>query len=287
MKTSHFLSNSLMLVISFVLFSCKPSVNELSTDWNVYGLKGRVKELHQWKYIADYQYGELIKKQLIDSTIIYFNDNGKIERRLFEEINSPIGSVSGEEIFTYHDNMCISEKHTYTYWNNRTELEKHITINDDYGDPIRYTIFNAAGQETYRTEYIYTDNRRLREVAIYYKNELQSKKKFFEYDDQGMIKKYVEYDQNGLFDTHLLAYDLKGNILTYTITDDEGKIIRETSYTYNDESLINKQIEHVTIDKREDITNYSYKYDQHGNFIVKNITSEMEKTIVQRVIIYY
>lgn len=265
---------------SFIFTTCSSLENNPRTDWKTYDLRGKVKELHIKNYDARMAFGELTKTEIRESCDIYFNEDGKISKKY-----TYLGDTEKpkEEIFTYSDNRCV-----HTTYMNGTIKDKCIVTYTDWGATESVIWYTAEGKDSSRVELTYNDKKQIVEVSWYQKNVFEAKNKFYEYNDQGLITKYISYDEDGeLDDTYVQTWDRDKRITSYAVFDKTGDLRYSHLFEYNEKGFCSKLIYKYRSDDEGYVTDFSYMYDDKGNYINKHIISEYSKSIEERTIVYY
>ena len=254
-----------ILFAGSIVISC---FGQKKTDWQINGLKGRVKSLTTTEYDATEKFGEPVKggiKDKTETTTKQFDSNGKI-------IPPKKG---GNTVYKYDTKGNIIEETTYGS-DNSTILSKSVFKYDLNGNVIEAVNYNSEGTQTSKEINTYDlkgnlieskESGNLFNGTINQGQELISK---YKYDSYSRI---IGYSVN-IGDSELASANIKN--------DENGDVIESTTETFNG------------FDAKK---TFKYTYDAKGNWITKvsysssaymNMKAESKAdAIVERVIEYY
>lgn len=264
-----------LLVVTVSFGSCNSSSNTQKTDWDEWELKGKVKELTITVYEAHSAFGELQKDNIWYSKQYHFTEDGKYSYVL-EGKGSMLYDWRSE--YSYSGNEVV-----VTYYKNDFLNGKSIVTFNENGDIKRMTLYDSAGKEKEKEEYLYNEKNQLVEKSYYRENELRYKDKDYVYNAEGLVKSYKTYNQDGLDHICQLTYDSQGRVIKNESYEPDGSknIYSSVEKTYNQEGFLSS-IKYADNPPHE----YTYKYDSKGNFIIRNDYG-MSSTIEERKIVYY
>ncbi|MCT8339736.1 hypothetical protein MG296_06700 [Flavobacteriaceae bacterium TK19130] len=154
-------------------------------------------------------------------------------------------------------------------------LSERVVTTYDLGKPEAWTFFDANGDITFRTEWLYNGNNNLTTINGFLPNGEQSYALTITYDNSGRISELVRSEQSGTFITTTTFTHNNDNTIT-AITESDGFESTKT-YEVNNDGVIDKEIEDGTvvamveydglkpISKTANSTAYSYTYETNGS----------------------
>ena len=275
-------NNLLFLTGLFLIFlSCSAS-NENSRGWKEYNLTGKVKSIRVQEFSAVEKFGELVPDE-----ISKYGDNYYVE--FLED-----GGVLKGAIYSSLDTLY------YDYSNSDKVTEKRIKESKNK-EKILYIKPNKDTTVLYNT----LENRNIVEQRYIFNGLLQSVTKM-EYENN-LLHKYYIYDKDGKLEfTSENIYDKKKLIAhidcSYWSLQDDDKISVHTYYLDEKGDIIKEEMSDSTRNRQSElqkITDYTYEYDDAGNWIRRignsqdyfhygdEVDIDYEKTITTREIEYF
>lgn len=254
-------------------------VTKVSTEYGDLELKGKVKEITIKEYSAHESFGDVVKDDLHRSLKYTFTEDGKVS--LEEDHCYGSEEVLWTAVYSHSD-----DKTNIDYYYGDEFMDKEIITYTKNGDIIRKALYNADGSEKYRYEYVYNEDGLLVQETQYAYNQLWRKKNNFKYDENGLLIEYKEYNENGkLEETKQFEYDELGRKIK-----EKSKVVYFknegiSTYTYNKEGDEASR-SFVMGDERNELREYTYKYDAKGNYVVK-YERGTHPEIEERTIVYY
>ena len=203
-------------------------------------LKGNIKQIKQFTYVAIERFGVIQKGELQpniffpenQNIILVFDNNGYInERQNFDKA----GIYSSKTEFNYNEQKII----------------------------ISAIEYNSKGRINYSLKSIY-DAEKMTVKSIKNYSTDYSVQTIDYYDNSYSKIKSDWYRENGKLSSRtIFKYDKKGNIIEENIYTADGKLYEKTQNVFNKEGY---KIEKITSDKSDQRNDY-LKYDDFGNII--------------------
>ncbi len=297
---------SVLLVLFLPLFTYSQGL--ASPKLNI---QGKVKSIKETSYDAYVKNGKTCKGEPIEGAqdMVYKFD-----------IN---GNLIEESYYSQADNTRFTTVYNYDQWNNIIEEQTYkdslaltykfsITIKyDKFGNILEFQrngkspndswsgIFqiNEKGKWSellmhfpsnnkwdWKEVRIYDDNGN--NIAQHYYDGLGnfSKSFFYNYDESGLL---FEEKSKGLSEDYLKVFDKKGNNIEYVSYKKDGSLAAKTVWEYDDMSNVVSE-ESFNESGSNGTTQYTYVYDNHGNWTRKvTINDGNPDLIIERKIEYY
>ncbi len=245
-----------------------PVYKSKNNEWDENQLNGSIKSVKTLSYSVNVCEGEIEKLLLLSSFVKNYNLQGQIVSAysLYED-----GSPVWEYIFNGQPSELVLNCDCF---NSKKELEERIIYHYDKQGNLTAKICTDK------------DGKQLWKIAFFYNEEGFLLMKEFFTDNNQQIHKYrdFQYDEKG----HLLQmYDCPDTHSTSEMPDHffDFKI----SYKYDENGEITERCE-TSPSGRKNITQFEYKYDNHGNWIQKKeiaLPLNILTGIKERVIEYY
>ena len=276
-------------------------------DAEKYGLKGNVKTFEVKMFNATEKFGETVKLELRDWSILTFNNSGNIieKKALYEN-----GKISAMTKFKYNkENIIIEETFVcggrsdlikYSYGKNGRDVEFTHYTNGEIA--IKQTNkFDRKNNLIERKVYEYDGILRNKILSKMNEQNLEFEEEEYFFNGTSCIftgKKTNEYDENGNL-IEEKKYDKKGNIefVCKYVYDDKNN---EIENIFSKDNIITKKTQTLdefgncieSIEYSNDIPKKKFKnnliYDKKGNWIKNiNIKDEIVNGIVERRIEYF
>ena len=264
-----------------------------------YDLKGDVKWCKEYDYIMEMAFGEWKESDEIFFWSYDFSKDGKLtsyvdggsqrkEKRFDYEYNED--GILAKEIY-YDDVEDKERENTYCYYYNKNKQLSKIEAKNEYGGLMKKTKRTYLDSITYKDiiyESRYSDGR-----TEIYKNGLlisssdNGESHHFTYDNQNRLiqEKFKGIECDEYIRLRVWKKYKKAN--TFSIGHvPEKKVDYTKKYFYNDKGLVSKTIT-TGIRFTVGTAFYTYKYDDHGNWIQRIITIGNKKFYRGRLILYY
>lgn len=258
-------------------------------DLGEYNLKGEVKSLREFSYVAFEKLGEIIKgerKNDFEVARIFnkkgfcieyytYNSNEELNTKIISEFNNkdnivetniyePDGTLSSKTTFKYDDNNNIIESYSYYYlYDNLMKQTNEYDINGNLIEHNMYSGFNDLTKNVIEYNLFITETYKYDEKGNQIEYNLGDSKWKLKYDDQGNEIESNIYDSTGNLEKKRTSkYDNTGNLIEFIKYNPEG--VLEIKY------------------------NFKYEYDEKDNW-VKMIEFENDKPLIitEREIEYY
>lgn len=275
-------NNLLFLTGLFLIFlSCSAS-NEDPTGWSQYNLTGKVKSIKVQEFSTVEKFGELVPDEISkygDNYYVEFSEDGDVVKRI---------NYNSRGDTTYYYNIEDHPFRKVKIKESQTE-EKILYINSNNDTTVYYNTLddgNIVEQKIIFKGLLQTVNKREYENSLLHK--------YYKYDKDGKLEFTSEniYDKKKLIAHIDCSYwsltEDKISVFAYYL-DEKGNIVKEEM----SDSTRNKQSE------LQKITDYTYKYDDAGNWIKRianiqdyfyfrgDVDINHEQTITTRKIEYY
>lgn len=190
----------------------------------------------------------------------YSYKNGKVKT----EIRKENGKKTYKNTYTYKSNGSISQDTLWKYNSKTGKWVKQSYTKYTYSKTKEtITDYNKKGKVIAKTVMTLDSKGRVTK-EVYYEDGDKTSTTTNDYYTNGVIKKAVVKFEDGGKDVY--KYDKKGNMTSSVIETADGYVMTST-YTYNDQGLMTKE---VMTDTYEDYTNKTvYKYS-YSNFYNSN-----------------
>ncbi|WP_203292497.1 hypothetical protein [Luteirhabdus pelagi] len=154
-------------------------------------------------------------------------------------------------------------------------LSERVVTSFENGKPKTWTFFDATGDITFRTDWLYNGSDNLTTINGFLPNGEQSYTLTITYDGSERISEMVRSEQSGSFITTTTFTHNNDNTIT-AITESDGFESTKT-FEVNSDGIIDKEIEDGTeiatvqydglkpISKTANSTTYSYTYETNGS----------------------
>ena len=265
-----------LLMLAFIAVGCQQPEPEIHTvdvgfftPYALYPetLNGKIKQLTERNYLAVEKDGNVIK-----------------DERLNKESRDSLSWTRDFRLSYNEDGMMT--KLEYLDENDKTTSMDEITLKDKNIISGNYTHLDTL-RHIFRVSY--DEDGRISNYEMFQlpQDSLSWFAKIF-YDDNGNHKEWVMFnaqgDQTGKF---VFSINPEGRRSGYKFFNKEDSLSFEQQFTYNEQGVLQKQ---VLINKKREksISEYEYKYDDHGNWIRGEAkSSDGKRIITERDIVYY
>lgn len=255
-------------------------------------MKGDVKQISQFTYLAIEKFGEIQKgnRQMNiygpdeQNMVLTFNNRGYlIERKNF----SKEGIYSGKLTFGYDNHFRRVEVFGYNIQEKRDYEAMSIF---DEGKKIKTTTIKYTStipDDAISVKYFDNENRIIREDWLSTNGSLSSRSNT-KYDVKGNGYEHNVYGSNGeLFSKTENKFDEVGNVIETYNKLGLSSIPSHQYYKYDDSRNLIEEVSSPTgIVNR---TTYKYKYDKHRNWIerIRYLNERIPIDLTERIIEYY
>lgn len=222
-KVLYVLVLAMVLPVSSACYAKKSANQSVKTDWEIDGLKGRVKKITMVEYETREENGSLVKD--------------RVHRTMTNEYDK-----HGRKVLTTGDYGLGPFKMTYTYGGDSVVIRAYEDGSDEpsFETAIYYTSWGDFQTEVHRssqypsvsrTEYSYNENHQKIGEVTYKNGELKSTTSDYVYDEQGHLTTYSLNDANGnMTMIYSYTYDENGLEASYTFIRLEGFVTGTYDY---------------------------------------------------------
>lgn len=272
-----------LIVVSFVCMSWSPIENHY-TGWDLYGLKGKVKELHIKLYNMHVPNGMAIPySDEVHSEDIYFSEDGRID----STISMPI---RWKHIYTYSEDTVICDQY---YENSASFSNKEISVYDKDGKIVEKILYDSDMTVYQKKIFSYDAKQRIASCLSVDGSDYEHEQiKDFTFNPRGLVTScnhYRWYGENPHFLDYKIyyKYDKQGNTIMRKKKDRTGRIDFVQKMEYNKNGCCSA----IWYDDELACT-CEYEYDENGNYVVCRTTytegSNQNKVETKvRTIVYY
>ncbi len=281
-----------VLLMTFLISCMSKDINKEETDISEMKLKGAVKSIGEYSYIAYEKFGKIIKgkrdREFFDSDFfIVFDEKGnKIEENSYDSD----GKLFSKKLYKYDKKGNEIEQSMYT--SKGVLSSRFVTKYNEDGNKIEEKYSTDLNKYKkiklkWRNTFKYNEEGKIIEENRYEKGEELTNKIIYKYNDSGNLTEKNRYDADGNpISKRIYSYDDQGNVVEYKVFE-EGILDRRVIYKYEN-GLLNEKSEYNFKDillsksiyengKRVEIKEYYtnedyqlsrlYRYDDNENVI--------------------
>ncbi len=255
---------AIITIVILTLFNC--ANKKQKDDWEIDGLKGKVKSYSHFTYKAIDQFGviekdEMIREYLFQNFQVLYDEKGNM---IEENRYKSDGSLDRKSIYKYDKKGNVIEGNKYE--SDGSLDSKNIYKYDKKGNKIEENRYKSDGSLDEKYTFKYDEKGNMIEENRCKSGGSLDKKYTYKYDNKGnMIEENRYKSDNRLESRNIYKYDDKGNM----IEDDWTYIL------FNGEEKITKR-------------SYTYEYDKHENWTKRiEFKDEFPKEITEREFEYY
>lgn len=255
-----------ILVFSVVVLQgCQPSGDTWPyayTDWENFGLKGKVKSVVKKAYGVDSSGTQMDTNDLFGHEEKNFSPNGFMTKEI---LSVDKNTQLGYSIFRYEQkkNRIIGMQYSL----NDEKGGKAILELDDKGQNTEVTVFNRNGDFDYRRTFVFDSTNKILGDAVEIRNYSKNPEQL------ATIEKRV--------------YDVDENLIEETLLS-KGRIRWRNVFEHDSAGHLTRLIRYLGNDKILDTLTYQYRFDSIGNWVLRKIYHNGQlNSVVKRKIKYY
>ena len=281
-----YLITSMLLVATATLFAQQQN----PTDWEISGLKGKVKTLRSIPYQITAQ-GKSFAKGAVDLDLDTVNKIANLEN-LQKEFNAK-GYLSQTRFFYKNGDLYSRMEYYYNLqgqlFETRYNSDKTLYAYSPEGYLIKDATYSPGGfLKSHYTYQVNAEGQILKEET-YRANELESAVTYT-YNKQGDPVEMRYYDaQNNLLQIVKNKLNKQHQLVSNQVYDKDNNLVSTTTKKYNAKGdCVKLQAETKLPKKQKNVATYEYKYDAQGNWISKTTFINGEpRQIIERTFTYY
>ena len=213
------ISISIFVTLGVTVISCSNQ-----TDWNRFGLKGKVKSYYEIYYEAEKKFGEWENGEIeyYGHNRVNFNEKGNyLEIKYLDED----GELTGKLIPKYENGKVIEE----SYYDGDGNLINKTKINHISSSKIEFETYDEEEEKLNQGKSFIENNRIVKYIFTTYeeseiKNDITI---FFEYNKIGQLISQKQTDKKG----EIILYKK----FQYLKTDDKGNWLKRLNYNSQDD----------------------------------------------------
>ncbi|GJH39611.1 hypothetical protein RCZ04_01610 [Capnocytophaga sp. HP1101] len=260
------------------------------TDWELAGLKGKVKTQRNIPYEVIPQGKSFVKGNIdrdldtvakianLDNLQKDFNSKGYLHQMRFFFNN---GDLYSRMEYFYNPQGQLFET--------RYNSDKTLYAYNPQGYLIKDATYSPGGFLKTHYNYQVDANGKVTKEETFHANQLESSA-VYTYDKQGNAVETRYYDADGnLFQRVESKYNKQNLVVSSRVFDKEGKLVSTATKKYNAQGdCIKLQAETKLPKKQKNVATYTYVYDPQGNWTSKTTFINGEaRQIVERTFTYY
>lgn len=223
---------SILTIIVFIVFSCKPEQSQLKSDLALANLKGSVWKIDKTIHGTGNTCGCVIKTDCNQSKYVYNKKGNLLAWYTIDEY----GLINDSTFYNYDKRGVCSE---ITMFNVKKPVGKQIPVLQDRRIT-GYKIYNENGKLETTLSYVYSGDEITEEKTLNEKGEVI-----------GSIQKEI----------------LNGQLVAKTEKDNNGNVISTSKYKRNASNDISECLTQIAKDNKEFKLTYEFEYDGAGNWI--------------------
>lgn len=270
------------------LLCCVFSVMNLfaKTDWEKFGLKGKVKSVKE--YYLSGKFGGIERngvksesrynsKGYLTEYSAYKEDGIKTEKNIYrydkkgniiEILSYGVDeSLVSKSVMKYGKGSLISE---VIYYGAENKLNgKTVCKYDSKGNNVEEINYTAENEIESKNTRSYDSQNNMTELAIYNADGSLNSRRVWKFNDKKQIIEFINYDAEGNAGLKTLTeYDLKGRAIRNLMFLKE-KLITVTVSKYNELNQLDEEIKKYESVPNLPVENTIYKYDKAGNIVMR------------------
>ncbi len=276
---------------------------EPKNDAEKIGLLGNVKKLNK----TEYRILETNKEYFGEETLT-FDEQGRIiesiikvpKQKLYirtekkytpEKITEIVKDGSGKTLEIRETFLKNEKPREKVVKNANGKIRyKEVFAYDEQGNLLKKETYKKGKKLDHTMVYSYDDGKKILEAKLDPKNDTVYKT-LFQYDNVGNLINSLQYDSRGnKYIEYQYEYDEHGNLTKEIQINHVHGTKRENVFAYDDKgNPVNKlRIFHLETRKDTLITDYTYRYDDQGNWIQKvEDVNKVPDKVIERQIEYY
>ena len=280
----------LITSILFIATTILTAQHKSPTDWELSGLKGKVKSQRSIPYEVVTQ-GKTFVKGAIDRDLDTVVKIGNLDN-LQKDFN-PNGYLTQMRFFFKNGELYSRMEYYYNpqgqLFETRYNSDKTLYVYNPEGYLIKDATYSPGGFLKTHYNYQVDTNGKVLKEETYHANQLESTIAYI-YDKQGDPVEMRYYDAQGNLLQRVESKFNKQHLAERNRTyDKDNKLVNITNKKYNSQGdCIKLQAENKLPQKQKNIATYEYKYDNQGNWIAKTTFINGEpRQIIERTLSYY
>ena len=280
-------------LITSILFSATTILtaqHKAPTDWELSGLKGKVKSQRSIPYEVVTQ-GKTFVKGAIDRDLDTVVKIGNLDN-LQKDFN-PNGYLTQMRFFFKNGELYSRMEYYYNpqgqLFETRYNSDKTLYVYNPEGYLIKDATYSPGGFLKTHYNYQVDTNGKVLKEETYHANQLESTIAYT-YNKQGDPVEMRYYDAQGNLLQRVESKFNKQHLAERNRTyDKDNKLVNITNKKYNSQGdCIKLQAENKLPQKQKNVATYEYKYDNQGNWIAKTTFINGEpRQIIERTLSYY
>ncbi|MEW6468638.1 MAG: hypothetical protein AB1458_06920 [Bacteroidota bacterium] len=256
---------ALLYILCLLLLAFTGKKHVAPSDWDKYGLNGKVKSLKETRYYARVKDSAIVKEEIRDNSyasyLILFNASGFITEY---HALYPKKSVNTRKVYSYNEGK-LAEINEYN-----AEDSLKVKQSFSYDKEGRLTEESTYRNKKFFEKRLYEYDADGRRTSLTHKVSWSKKVTSWQYsyDAQGRMSASVLYEGKSKKkarwkETHVYAYTSDGRLRLDSVLTWPGKFSEKTVYTYD---ASERRKEAVSYDEDGDmIWKESFQYDEQGN----------------------
>lgn len=280
----------LITSILFIATTILTAQHKAPTDWELSGLKGKVKSQRSIPYEVVTQ-GKTFVKGAIDRDLDTVVKIGNLDN-LQKDFN-PNGYLTQMRFFFKNGELYSRMEYYYNpqgqLFETRYNSDKTLYVYNPEGYLIKDATYSPGGFLKTHYNYQVDTNGKVLKEETYHANQLESTIAYT-YDKQGDPVEMRYYDAQGNLLQKVESKFNKQHLAERNRTyDKDNKLVNITNKKYNSQGdCIKLQAENKLPQKQKNVATYEYKYDNRGNWIAKTTFINGEpRQIIERTLSYY
>ena len=280
----------LITSILFIATTILTAQHKSPTDWELSGLKGKVKSQRSIPYEVVTQ-GKTFVKGAIDRDLDTVVKIGNLDN-LQKDFN-PNGYLTQMRFFFKNGELYSRMEYYYNpqgqLFETRYNSDKTLYVYNPEGYLIKDATYSPGGFLKTHYNYQVDTNGKVLKEETYHANQLESTIAYI-YDKQGDPVEMRYYDAQGNLLQRVESKFNKQHLAERNRTyDKDNKLVNITNKKYNSQGdCIKLQAENKLPQKQKNVATYEYKYDNRGNWIAKTTFINGEpRQIIERTLSYY
>lgn len=280
----------LITSILFIATTILTAQHKSPTDWELSGLKGKVKSQRSIPYEVVTQ-GKTFVKGAIDRDLDTVVKIGNLDN-LQKDFN-PNGYLTQMRFFFKNGELYSRMEYYYNpqgqLFETRYNSDKTLYVYNPEGYLIKDATYSPGGFLKTHYNYQVDTNGKVLKEETYHANQLESTIAYI-YDKQGDPVEMRYYDAQGNLLQRVESKFNKQHLAERNRTyDKDNKLVNITNKKYNSQGdCIKLQAENKLPQKQKNVATYEYKYDNQGNWIAKTTFINGEpRQIIERTLSYY
>ncbi|WP_298286160.1 hypothetical protein [uncultured Lutibacter sp.] len=267
---------NIFYILSFLFFVYCSKSPQIQNDLTELDLKGKVKSVIETSYPKTHRYWDQKDFEY------YFDNNGYLKKKIEYSFNTykqfeydKKNQVSEINHYDLNDSLIFKTK--FSYDNQKLSNQKVFNSKNEIVQNVSYEYSKITDTSNLVVEKAYNHKGEI----IHHNSNLKNQK--------GQDLKWNEFNLKGQLQfSHDLTYNKNGKIIEYKKMDSINNLKWKWNKVYNSKNLETERKLYNPNLNKETIRISTYKYDNHGNWIIKHLIQNNDtlKTL-NREIKYY